>query len=174
MAQSAVLHLLQSPKGVGGGRWGGHCGALLVDNCRLCVWWRVHTPMWLMHRLNYKIVWNYNKRRGFPSLQINTADGRVYTSCWFTVFCNNRHQKPSFIPFLFVSSWHSQWQPDMVWAERLPYFRCRVWGCFSLSFFRGQVGEFAAATRMHIWAEWWCDGGGCGVAESTWPPQSHF
>ena len=34
------------------------------------------------------------------------------------------------------------------------------------------MGEFAAATRMHICAErWWGGGGGM---ERTWPPQSHF
>ena len=35
--QSAAPHLLQPPKGVGEGRWGGHCAALLVDNCSVCV-----------------------------------------------------------------------------------------------------------------------------------------
>lgn len=60
-------------------------------------------------------------------------------------------------PFLFVSSLSLSASGSQTWSDqkKLSYFRCGVEGCFSLSFFRGRAGEFAAATRMHIWAEWW-------------------
>lgn len=141
--------------------------ALLADNCRLCVC--VHTCTQLMHRLNYKTVWNCKKKkRDFPSTQMNTADGRVLTNYWFAVFSNNRHQKP----FLCVSSGRSQWQPDAAWPEKalLLSLLCRG-AVFHFLFSEGKRGSFAAATRMHIWAERWWDGGGGG--QRAHGPLSH-
>lgn len=151
MAQFAALYLLLIPGGAWEGRWGGRCGALLVDNCVVvCAHMdAINESAYLQNSVKE------NKKNNTFCLY------RLIILTKYRFSAKNRCQKLS--SSLVISSWHSQW------PGKLSYFCCGVEGCFFTFFFhRASGGVCSCHLNAHmgrVVLRWgW----------STWLPQSHF